>query len=71
MPNPKKRRNMRTAAAWRCTHSYSVTMPEAGIGPLPCHGTLRWNGREREDTRGSRAISDDTITISKVCDAGA
>jgi hypothetical protein len=31
--------------------------------PLPCHGTVRWNGREREDTRGRRAISEDTIIM--------
>ena len=31
------------------------------ISLLPCHGTVRWNGREREDTRGNRAILKGTI----------
>jgi hypothetical protein len=39
------------------------------ISFLPCHGTARWNGREPEDTRGKRAISEGTII--KVSDAGA
>jgi len=38
-------------------------------GPLPCHGTVRCNGRGREDTRGNWAISEGTII--KVSHAGA
>jgi hypothetical protein len=34
---------------------------------LPCHGTVRWNGREREDTRGNRATSEGTIIRLKLC----
>ena len=37
------------------------------ISLLPCHGTVRWNGREREDTRGNRAISEGTIIRLKLC----
>jgi hypothetical protein len=34
------------------------------ISLLPCHGTARWYGRDREDTRGNRAISEGTIKVS-------
>src|SRR5438309_5438496 len=41
-----------------CRHrSMSITYDSL----LPCHGTVRWNGREREDTRGNRATSEGTI----------
>jgi len=36
------------------------------ISLLPCHGTVRWNGREREDRREDMQVSDLMEVLSAV-----